>query len=56
MARDPFGYLHRQYLEMGPIFRIRLVNRRFTVLAGLEANQLLANQSGRAPPVRRVLG
>jgi cytochrome P450 len=45
MARDPFGYLTRKYRELGPIFRIKLVNRRFTVLAGVEANQLLANRS-----------
>jgi cytochrome P450 len=45
MAKDPFRYLYRRYLELGPIFRLRLVKRRFTVLAGLEANQLFAQQS-----------
>ncbi len=44
-ARDPFGYLYRKYREMGPIFRIKLVNRRFTVLAGPEANQFFARES-----------
>lgn len=45
MARDPHRYLYRKYSEMGPIFRIKLVRRRFTVLAGLEANQFFIRES-----------
>jgi cytochrome P450 len=46
MAKDPFGHLYRKYREMGPIYRIELVNRRFTVLAGPEANRFFARKSG----------
>ena len=45
LARDPFAYLYRKYREMGPIFRLRLVNRRFTVLAGLDANRFFVRES-----------
>ena len=38
-------YLHRKYREMGPIFRIKLVRRHFTVMAGLEANQFFIRES-----------
>jgi cytochrome P450 len=37
--------LHRKYREIGPIFRIKLIRRRFTVMAGLEANQFFIRES-----------
>ena len=39
------AYLTQQYLELGPVFRLRLLNRELTVLAGVEAN-LFANEEG----------
>ncbi len=41
MARDMGGFLMAQYRKLGPVFRIRLMNRRFTVLAGVDANRFL---------------
>lgn len=42
MMNDPLSYLVACYHELGPIYRIRALNREMTVLAGLEANQFLA--------------
>ena len=44
MARDIRGFLTSQYIEMGPVFGIRLLHRRFTVLAGVEANRFLMRE------------
>ena len=35
-------YLTEQYLELGPVFEVRALNRSFVVLAGIEANQFMA--------------
>lgn len=43
---DMGGFLTEQYLELGPVFRLRLLHRRFTVLAGPQAN-VFANTEGR---------
>jgi cytochrome P450 len=43
MRQDPLAYFIDLYHEHGPIFNIRLVNRNITVIAGLEANQFLAD-------------
>jgi cytochrome P450 len=43
--RDPMGLLLEGYRRLGPIFRIRVPGRRFTVLAGCEAN-VFAGRSG----------
>ena len=42
MARDMRAFLTESYLELGPVYGMRLFNRRFTVLAGVEANRFLA--------------
>ena len=42
MARDMRAFLTDSYLELGPVYGMRLFNRRFTVLAGVEANRFLA--------------
>ncbi len=47
MGRDIQGFLLKQYRELGPIFHIRLVNRRFIVLAGIEANRFLQRDGSR---------
>ncbi len=40
-ARDVREFLTKQYLELGPVFEIRLLRRRILVLAGAEANRLV---------------
>ncbi len=47
MARDIRGFLTSQYIELGPVFGIRMLHRRFTVLAGVEANRFLMNEGVR---------
>jgi cytochrome P450 len=46
LAQDTRGFLSAQYLEYGPVFRVRALNREYTVLAGPEAN-LFLNREGR---------
>ena len=41
MARDIRHFLTAQYLELGPVFGVRMLHRRFTVLAGVEANRFM---------------
>ena len=41
MARDIRDFLTAQYLALGPVFRVRMLHRRFTVLAGVEANRFM---------------
>ena len=47
MARDMRAFLTDSYQELGPVYGMRLLNRRFTVLAGPEANRFLARQGTR---------
>lgn len=51
LARDPGALFVRAYLEHGPVFRVRALNRTLTVLAGPELARWRAR--GRA---RRVCG
>ena len=46
MATDVAGFLTEQYKKLGPVFRVRAVQREFVVLAGVEAN-LFYVQEGR---------
>ena len=41
LARDPFAFLTRQYLALGPVFRVRVPGGAITVLAGPEVNAFL---------------
>ena len=41
MRRDPLAYFVNLYHKHGPIFRLRILNRTITALAGLESNRLL---------------
>lgn len=41
MYNDPLHYLLRLYHTLGPIFRVQVPGRTYTVLAGLEANQFM---------------
>ncbi|BBC26498.1 cytochrome P450 [Pseudanabaena sp. ABRG5-3] len=45
LAKDNLGFFVKQYHEVGAIFRVRALNRQFTVIAGAEANQFV-NQLG----------
>ena len=42
LRADAGDFLLKQYRALGPIFRVRALDRRFIVLAGPEANRLLA--------------
>jgi cytochrome P450 len=35
------AFLFEKHLELGPVYRVRALNREFTVLAGVEANQFM---------------
>ena len=47
LLRDAEAFLLKQYRSLGPIFRVRAFGRRFIVLAGPEANRLLARGNAR---------
>lgn len=40
-------FLTKQYLRLGPVFRVRILNHRLLVLAGPEANALMKQQGHR---------
>lgn len=42
MREEPLAYLLELYRTLGPIYRVRALNREFTVMAGLDANQFLS--------------
>ena len=44
MATDPAAFFVRCYREAGPIFRIRLFNKPYTVLAGPEGNRFISRE------------
>ena len=41
LLRDMRAFVTDRYLELGPVYRVRVMNRRFTVLAGPEANRFV---------------
>jgi cytochrome P450 len=41
MAGNPLRYFIRLYQQHGPIFRIRVLNRTYTVMGGLDANRFI---------------
>ena len=41
MLRDPLRFLVATHRSLGPVFRLRVLNRRFVVIAGTEANQFM---------------
>ena len=47
MAKDIRRFLTAQYLELGPVFGARMLHRRFTVLAGVEANRFMIRDGTR---------
>ena len=44
MAGDVGRFFTEQYLRLGPVFRVQALQRRFTVLAGPEANLFVTRQ------------
>jgi cytochrome P450 len=47
MAQDPAAFFVRCYREHGPVFRIRVMNKTYPVIAGVEAANFLGTQEGR---------
>ena len=47
MAKDIRRFLTAQYLELGPVFGVRMLHRRFTVMAGAEANRFMIRDGTR---------
>lgn len=45
MAQETRAFLTAQYQQHGPVFRVRALNQKFTVLAGPEANQFMTKES-----------
>lgn len=56
LLRDPLAYFVGLYHQHGPIFRIKVINREITVLAGLEANQLLNTDGNSFLSSERLFG
>ena len=46
LAQDPAALLVRGYLEHGPVFRVRGLNRTLTVLAGPELARWMGSREG----------
>jgi cytochrome P450 len=47
MAADPARFFVRCYRQFGPVFRIKVLNKTYTVLAGVEAANFLGTREGR---------
>jgi cytochrome P450 len=47
MAKDPARFFVKCYREHGPVFRVRLMGRTYTVIAGADAANFLNTREGR---------
>ena len=47
MAKDPGRFFARAYRENGPVFRIKLFNKTYTVIAGADAANFMGSRQGR---------
>ena len=47
MAKDPAQFFVDCYRQHGPVFRVRILNREYPVIAGAEAASFLGTQEGR---------
>lgn len=56
LRNDPLQSMVQMYHHYGPIFRIRALHKRFTVLAGLDANYFLTKQGERHLGSERLFG
>ncbi|MFI5910576.1 cytochrome P450 [Dactylosporangium sp. NPDC051541] len=48
MGKDPAAFLVKAYREHGPVFRMKLLGRSCTVLAGADAAEFMNSREGRA--------
>jgi cytochrome P450 len=46
LAKDPGAFFVRAYLEHGPVYRVRVLNRTLTVLAGPELARWMGSREG----------
>lgn len=44
LLRDPLAFLQSEHVRLGPVFEVRAPGRRFTVMAGREANDYLSRE------------
>jgi len=47
MAKDPARFFYDSYREYGPVFRVKVINNTYTVLAGTEAATFMGTREGR---------
>src|SRR5262249_47451495 len=47
MARDPAKFFVQSYRTYGPVFRVQILNKAYTVLAGAEAANFMGTRAGR---------
>jgi hypothetical protein len=47
MAKDPARFFVRCYREHGPVFRVKILNKTYTVIAGVDAANFLGTREGR---------
>lgn len=47
MGRDPAAFLVKAYREHGPVFRVKLLGRAYTVIAGADAAEFMNSREGR---------
>jgi cytochrome P450 len=47
MAKDPARFFVRAYRKYGPVFKVRIFNKSYTVLAGVEAANFLGTREGK---------
>jgi cytochrome P450 len=47
MAKDPAQFFVKCYRKYGPVFRVRLLNKTYTVIAGVEAANFLGTREGK---------
>jgi len=47
MAKDPGQFFYRAYREYGPMFQIKIFNKKYKVMAGPEAAHFMGSKDGR---------
>jgi cytochrome P450 len=47
MAKDPAQFFLRCYREYGPVFRVKILSKTYTVIAGVEAANFLGTREGK---------
>ena len=46
LSKDPISFLVKNYRELGPVFEMRVLHKKWVVLAGREANEFMLRQGG----------